>query len=155
MDAVHIRSLEKFHALGDYVRRAGMESLNEYQKDKLLNLTLRQATAIATVMRLTRQGREVSLSMLAREMHMTASAASHLVDALVETQLLRREIVPKDHRSVRITLSPAGRKCADAFDGGMVRAINGLIRALSPEEDAAIIRIGDRLYAEAFPELQQ
>ncbi len=152
-DDTYLHNIWQINALIDYVRRAGFETLNEYQKDKFPGLTHRQGMVIATVLRMTRQHREgVTLSCLARELHMGVSAASHLIDSLVKLNLLKRNTHEDDRRSVCITLSPAGQQCAAAARKGLLKAINTLTARLTPEENELRLRIIDLCYRAAYPD---
>ncbi len=148
-----LRDIEQMNALVHYVRQAGMNALNEYQKDKFLNLTVRQVMLIATVQRMS-MGTPcpgVPLSTLARELHMSASAASHLVSSLEEHNLLTRLADEDDRRSVRVCLSESGRKCAGVARRGMMKAINALTAQLSAEENDERMRVTEKLYRAAYP----
>ncbi len=147
-----IRNIDQTNALVDYVRRAGFRALNEYQQDKVLSLTTRQGLIIATVARMARrQGGGITLSQLARELHMSTSAASHLITTLEELNLLTREADEEDRRSVRITLSAAGQKYANLARQGMLRAIHNLTSRLTEEERAMLIQTLNKLYSIAYP----
>ncbi len=148
----YIRNIAQISALVSYVRRAGLEALNEYQKDKILSLTTRQCSLIATVQRMTTPGHEgVTLSNLARELHMSASAASHLTDTLEELNLLSRKTHDEDRRSVYISLSPAGQQCAATVRQGMLKAIAKLTSQLTPQEEELRLHVIDKLYHLAYP----
>ncbi len=148
----YLRNLEQINALIDYVRLAGLNALNEYQKDKLLNLTTRQGLLITTVARMTkRQGSGVTLGNLAREMHMSASATSHLVDSLEENNLLTRSADDEDRRMVRVSLSASGQKCAALAKQGMLEAIHTLTSQLTDEENERRVCMIDKIYRLAYP----
>ncbi len=149
-----LRNMEQVNALIDYVRLAGLNALNDYHKDKLLNLTTRQGLILTTVARLLRQqgGNGITLSCLAREMRMSVSATSHLADTLEEHNLLTRRADDEDRRSVRICLSTMGKKCAALAKQGMLKAINKLTSQLSPEENERRINMIERIYRLAYPE---
>ncbi len=148
-----IRHVEQINALIAYVRKAGFNALNEYQKDKMLNLTTRQGIMLTTAARLCRlHGGGVTLSPLARELHMSVSAASHLVDSLEEQNLLERHADEENRRNVRITLSAAGQQCADIARENMLKAIRALTSQLTPEEEEMRLRIIDKCYRAAFPD---
>ncbi len=152
LEDTYIRNIEQINALVDYVRRAGLNALNEYQQDKVLGITTRQGMMLAAVARLSRQqGGGVTLSSLARELHMSVSSASHLADTLEGLNLLQRSTHEDDRRSVCITLSPAGQQCASAARQGMLNAVNELTTHLTPEENALRLRMIDKLYRVAYP----
>ncbi len=148
----HVKQLS---ALISYIQRAGMEALNEYQKDKLLNLTTRQCLFMTTLLRMSRQQEGgVALGCLARELHMSTSSASHLADTLEGLHLLHRCTNDEDRRSVFITLSAAGKQCGAAARQGMLKAINTLTARLTPEENELRLRVVDKLYHLAYPTAQ-
>ncbi len=146
-------SVMQLDAIISYVRRAGLDALNEYQKDKLLNLTARQGMLMSTLLRLSRQqeGGGVALGSLARELHMSISSVSHLVDTLEELNLLQRNMNDDDRRSVRVSLSPAGEQCATATRKGMLKGITTLTSHLTPEENELRLRMVNKLYHIAYP----
>ncbi len=151
-EETYLRNIEQINALIDYIRRSGLNALNEYQKDKVLGLTTRQGMAITTVHRMTNsQDRGVTLSSFAREMHMSISAASHLVDALVEHNLLTRSQDEEDRRIVRISLSPAGNRCAAVAKQGILNCITSLTSQLTPEEEEMRLRVIEKLYHTIYP----
>ncbi len=99
----YLCNITQLSALIDYINRAGLNALDEYQKDKMLNLTARQTLMMTTVQRMSRQeGEGVTLSNLAHELHMSISAASHLVDTLEAHHLLQRSNGTTDRRNVRL-----------------------------------------------------
>ena len=70
----------------DYIQRGGLNALNESEKDKILSLTARQCYLLTAVLCITAKlGKGVTLGYLARDLNMSPSATSHLVDTLVKT----------------------------------------------------------------------
>ena len=140
-------------AIVDWIRKAGIEALNDCQKDYVLGMTARQGLLISAVQHsLLRDARGITMSNLAREMRMSVSAASHLVDTMVENGLLVRNEHEDDRRSVRITLSECGKQCAEVSRGAMLEAIHQLTSALTPEENVQRLVIIDKLHRCAYPE---
>ncbi len=137
----------------DWIRQAGLDALNECQKDRVLSMTARQGLMLSAVQHfLQRDERGITLSNLAREMRMSVSAASHLVDTMVENGLLVRREHEDDRRSVRITLSDCGQQYAHVSRLAMLEAIHRLTSALTPEENAQRLIIVDKLYRCAYPD---
>ncbi len=150
-----LRNMDQITALINYVRQAGVGALNEYQKDKFLGLTVRQVMLLSAVHRLNRDEYigGVPLSRLAREVHMSVSATSHLVDTLEEQNLLNRGADAEDRRSVRIQLSESGKKSAALARQGMLRAIGALTSQLTDEENDRRTRTIEKIYHLAFPDM--
>ncbi len=146
----YLRQVEQLNAIIDYVRKAGLRALSAYQQDKFLSLTARQLMMLAAVQRQRKVGGS-TLSTLAREVHMSISAASHLVDTLVEHRLLVRGTHEEDRRSLNITLSSNGQKCIDIVSKGMLAAIEELTADFTPEENALRLKMIDTLYRKAYP----
>ncbi len=149
----YIRNIIHIRALMDYVRRCVLDTLNTHMKDEVQGLTGRQCITIAIVQLMTSQSSEgVTLSNLARELHMSISAASHLVDTLVERQLLVRSTNEDNRRSIFITLSPTGQQCATTARNGMLRTVTALTSRLTPEEEDLRLHIIDKLYKLVYPD---
>ncbi len=139
--------LEKINAVVDWIRRAGLDALCDGYKDRYLNLTARQCMVLSAVRNSFHQDRRgTTLSGLARDLRMSVSAASHLVDVMVENKLLVREVHEGDRRSVRITLTDAGWQCADISRDAMIKAVHTLCEGQTAEESARRMRDIDYLY---------
>ncbi len=144
--------VEKIIAVVDYIRRAGLAALNDIQKDNLLNMTARQGIMVSAVQHaLYQDSRGITLGNLAREMRMSVSAASHLVDTMVENGLLVRNVHEDDRRSVRITLSDRGKQCAEVSRRAMDGVMRELTADLPDEENQRRLRDIDYLYSRAYP----
>ncbi len=151
---IDLIQVEQINAVVDWIRQAGLDALNECEKDCVLNLTARQCLVISAVQHaLAQDGRGITLSRLARALRMSVSAASHLVDTMVENGLLARSVHEDDRRSVRITLTESGMSCAAVSRAAMLEAIRELSAVLTPEENAQRVLIIDKLYRRAYPEL--
>ncbi len=149
-----LRTVEQINALIDYVRLAGLSALNEYQKGTVLNFTTRQGPAPSPPLRGFQERREAaSRSAHSRaNLHMSASATSHLVATLEAQNILMRTADEEDRRSVRVTLSTNGNKCAHPARQGMLKAINKLTAQLTDEENERRIHTIEKVYRLAYPE---
>ncbi len=136
----------------DYIQQEGLRATNTEQEGKTTGLTARQCCFLTAVQCITAKlGGPVSIGFLARDLHMSASSVSHLVDTLVENNLLERNAHTDDRRSVLITLSPTGLQYAIASRRGMLEAIQRLTSELTPEENAMRLQMIDKLYRKAYP----
>jgi len=72
----------------------------------------------------------ISMGQLAGHLHISVSAATGLVDRLVEAALARREDDPRDRRVVRVSSTPAGKalivKLRSASDERLGRVLDRL-----------------------------
>lgn len=75
-----------------------------------------------------------SLSELAKKLGTTNSAASKIVDGLVERGFVRREIDVDDRRKITLSLTEAGQADKDAVDRMAETFVSSKLAPLSPDE---------------------
>ena len=78
---------------------------------------------------------------IARNFHVTPPAATLMIDSLVKGKLLKRILDPTDRRSVRVSLTPYGKKL---LARGITKKVNGLKKifgVLTPAERAQFAAI--------------
>ncbi len=85
-------------------------------------------------------GGPMSLAQLAEAEQVRPPTMSRIVDALVESGLVNREVKPGDRRSVRISATDEGRRLLDAGREQRVRALNGRLTKLAESERRALAR---------------
>jgi DNA-binding MarR family transcriptional regulator len=90
------------------------------------------------VLGLIRRHPGASLSDAAEHVGLTPSAASRLVDGLVARGYVCRVPSPADRRAVALTLSPKGAALLEATHRATQELLAERLRALSPEERAAL-----------------
>jgi DNA-binding MarR family transcriptional regulator len=78
---------------------------------------------------------------VAKTFHVTPPAATLMIDGLVKNKLLARVLDPNDRRSVRVAITPKGKKL---LDRGIAKKINEMKKTfgvLTPTERAQFIAI--------------
>lgn len=75
---------------------------------------------------------------IARRLLVTAPVVTRLASSLVDAGLLERGRDPKDRRSVRLTLTPTGRRRAAALRRDLEAAAAELIEPLPPDRRASV-----------------
>jgi DNA-binding MarR family transcriptional regulator len=93
-------------------------------------LTLPQMRVLTIV---SRNG-PLNLNAVARHLGVHPSNATRTCNRLVEAGLLDRRDNPDDRRNVVLTLTPAGRKVWDGVMDHRRRAIERVVRRLTPDE---------------------
>jgi DNA-binding MarR family transcriptional regulator len=78
---------------------------------------------------------------VAKNFHMTPPAATLMIDGLVKAKLLTRVLDQKDRRSVRVTLTPGGKKLLDRGLAKKVSELKKTFGTLTPAERAQFIAI--------------
>ncbi|MFD8599943.1 MarR family winged helix-turn-helix transcriptional regulator [Kitasatospora sp. NPDC059646] len=76
----------------------------------------------------------LTIGELARAAGVSSRNVTGLVDTLEREALARRVRHPEDRRSVRVTITPAGRDWLDAFRIPTQRAMSALFRGFTPDE---------------------
>jgi DNA-binding MarR family transcriptional regulator len=78
---------------------------------------------------------------VAKNFHVTPPAATLLIESLVEAKLLARVLDPKDRRSVRVSLTPKGRKVLERGIAKKVGEMKKIFGALTPAERTQFVSI--------------
>jgi DNA-binding MarR family transcriptional regulator len=81
----------------------------------------------------------LSMSALAAQLRVGLSAASGLVDRLVEHGYLARQEDPADRRQQLVSLTDAGREVVDRFRQFSADRLGELLQGLSPDELEALL----------------
>ena len=100
-----------------------LQDLNESNLTMSENIVLRQL-----------QRRSLTIADVARELSLTHSAASRMVDRLVREGYVDRMENPADRRQKVLTLSDEGAALMRDIEGKLVAAIEFMASRLSPEE---------------------
>lgn len=93
---------------------------------------------------LARHGPVLS-SELADFAQLDRARTSRIVTALVDLNLIAREVIPSDRRQARVSLTAKGRALYDEFLPVVVELNRQLLLALQPEEIAQLDGLMDRL----------
>jgi DNA-binding MarR family transcriptional regulator len=115
-----------------FMRRSMRETIQFWKES---GLTMPQ---ISTLMRLHHHG-ACGVSRVGSELGVTNAAASQMVEKLVQLGLLERAEDPADRRAKQLTLTPKGRALIQRSVEARRRWLEGLITALTPEQQKAII----------------
>lgn len=86
-----------------------------------------------------------SMQQLAKRFNITAPSATSLVEGLVRGKCLRRERDRTDRRSIRVVLTPAGKRTATLLARRRKEVIGKMIAGLSPADRRELSRILDAI----------
>jgi DNA-binding MarR family transcriptional regulator len=78
---------------------------------------------------------------VAKNFHVTPPAATLIIDGLVNAKLLARVLDPKDRRSVRVAVTPKGRKLLERGIAKKVSEMKKVFGALSPAERTHFVTV--------------
>lgn len=132
----------------DDIRRKVLKNVPSANQKKLFGLTLRQSSAVNQVMLLmSDHPKGISLKSLADRMLMHPSAASIMVDKMVNKGFLERTENPEDRRTVRIRISPKGREIITSARNLMEKEMDKLAAHLTEDEITQLYDIATKLRA--------
>lgn len=104
--------------------------------------TVNQLHTLTAVYRLTRDNRQgIRLKVLANHLHVTAAAASEMVDTLVGKQFLVREESAADRRAISVRLAPELERKYMECEQCFARPVRSFIMQLSPEKQAQALEL--------------
>jgi len=86
-----------------------------------------------------------SIRDIAETLGISSSAATQLVDGLVRSGYVTRQEDPKDRRSVRLGLSPKGKKHITATNEKRITEMAGLFDALTDSELEEYLRLQKKI----------
>ena len=130
----------------DELREAVILSHADRQVSEFMALTARQLRLVQAVCRLTRGEPEgISLKVLARELKLSSSAVSLMVESLVQKDELERLQSSRDRRMVLIRLSPRGREAVDRVREKLRRAMKDFLADMSGAEQERTVEMLERL----------
>ena len=75
----------------------------------------------------------MNLKELAESTHVSPPSASAMVDRLSDLRLVQREIAETDRREVRITLTEAGMRAVERFEGALLESLVDLLQKMGPD----------------------
>ncbi|MDR3581735.1 MAG: hypothetical protein P4L67_00470 [Candidatus Pacebacteria bacterium] len=78
---------------------------------------------------------------VAKNFHVTPPSATLLIEPLVTAKFLARVLDPKDRRSVRVSLTPRGRKVLEKGDAKKIGEIRRVFGVLTPVERTQFVSI--------------
>ena len=96
-----------------------------------------------------RENPAITMGELARHLGISLSAATGLVDRLVQRGLVERDNDPDDRRIVCVRLAPAGKRARDAFQREKKRRLDAAMRHLSAH-DLMLIANGLAVFRKAL-----
>lgn len=138
---------EQLHKIGLYAISEGYAGLDADCLQKLSKLNARQNRAIAHVYRYNCwRGEGMPMSLLANALHMSASAASHMVGSMEKKNLLVRRTAENDRRSVLVSVHASYIPYAEAMAKGISAAVDYLKEPLTEEELAMFSRCVQIMY---------
>ena len=99
-------------------------------------VTIRQFSILVALVRL----KQLKMSELARALHVSFPAITHLVDQLEKNQLVTRDPDPTDRRVNWISLTSHGAKVTAETQGKAMRLISGILLKFPPQERETVVR---------------
>lgn len=75
---------------------------------------------------------------ISRELGVSRTNITNLIDGLQEDGLIRRSVNPDDRRSNYVELTPAGQQLCDVLVPAVTKFMVGAFRGFSPEERAQL-----------------
>lgn len=140
--------LSVYQILSDFdgIRRKILKESPLANQKRLYGLTLRQSTAMNTVMLLMKDHPEgVTLKALSEHVEMNSSAASVMVDKMVVKGYLERAVNPRDRRTVNIRLSAKGEEIIESARTMLMERLAKIMEALSPAEQKQLAKIAQKI----------
>jgi len=140
--------LARLERLGPGLRRSLGES--ERRSEFLARfggVTLHQLSALRHLVALG----PLTMHELAGRMDISPSAATQLVDRLVQHQLVDRVPDPTDRRVLRVAISESAAEVVRAFEMERSRRLAGLLAALSEDELETLTSLAERIARSALP----
>lgn len=86
-----------------------------------------------------------TVKLIAQHMQITSSAATQLVEQLVQAGLATRQDDPNDRRSVLVSLSNMGKKQLSELEKVLIQRLNSLFQGIPDTELKKIIEFQDKL----------
>lgn len=143
----HLSLIERLHKISSYVQDAGFSRLDKTENRRLEKLSPRQSHAIGFIYRYFQTwGQGIPMRTLAHALHMSPSAASHMVDCLEEMEMVTRNASPNDHRSILVTIHRKRLPYAAAIEQGMTDALLELQQGLPDEHKQLFTKIIEEMY---------
>lgn len=137
----------------DSIRRKVLKESPLADQKKLYGLTLRQSAAVNQVMLLMGdypQG--ITLKKLAEHLEMQSSAASIMVDKMVNKGFLERHENPEDRRTINIRISPKGAEIIKNARKLLIQKMEKIASALTDDEQQQLNAIATKLKEAATAE---
>ncbi len=101
-----------------------------------LSVTIQQydltPAQLSTLFRLRSQG-ALGVTAISEQLGLSSGTTSHLVERLVQRELVMRTEHPLDRRGREISLSPTGQEFLTAFDTELNRSLEQLVRQVPPD----------------------
>lgn len=88
---------------------------------------------------------DLSIKDIAKHMHCSSSAATQMVDGLVEKKSVQRKVHPKDKRSICLSLSPAMKRDMQRLHKQKLQHLSQLFHSLSDAEVAQFAKTTQKL----------
>lgn len=115
-----------------------MQNMYAMRKNLMAGHVSKKMTAITPsqgfVLRFVAHNDSVNIKAVAEALHMSSSAATQLVDGLVEKGFLLRKTDPDDRRSIALSLSEKAKKQMTEFKRQHVQKMMDVLSALTDEE---------------------
>ncbi len=103
------------------------------------------------VLRMLMQKSPVTVKDIAAQLSITSSAATQLVDGLVENGHVRRVANPKDRRSLHIEFSPVSKKRMQTMRAAHLKRLSQMFSALSDKQLEQYLALNEKVAGCAAP----
>jgi DNA-binding MarR family transcriptional regulator len=87
----------------------------------------------------------VSIKCVAKQLNITSSAATQLVQTLIRHGILRKTTDNQDHRAVRIEFSPSGKRAFGALHADMLGEIEQTFKPVPDRELSEMVAIFEKV----------
>lgn len=146
----NITLVERLHQIALFAISEGYADISVSQLRTMQKLNSRQGRALAHVYRYVQtNGNGMPMSLLAKALHMSPSAASHMVNTLEKSCHLIRKQDNRDHRSVLVEVHPDCLPYAEHMEDGIKKALDYMKAPLTKEELAMFARCVEIMYKRA------
>ncbi|MBA4312976.1 MAG: hypothetical protein C0417_10130 [Chlorobiaceae bacterium] len=93
-----------------------------------------------------RDDSSLSVGDLAKRMELSSSRLTRILDGLVEKKFVMRELGVNDRRTMKITITNAGKKIQHAIDQIYIKAHRDILDLLPPGADESVIFAMEKLH---------
>jgi len=117
--------------------------------DKLNSIVLDGKLTVShyIILNLLNDRKDSNMSELAKNLKLTMSATTSIVDKMVELKLVKRRHCEDDRRIVLITLTENGRMLVSKISKDRLVVIRGILSVLSEKEKQLYLRLIKKIYS--------
>lgn len=112
-------------------------TLNPAHKAAFGKITINQSKIISYIF--SNSDKDIGIKTIARNLKVSAAAASQAIDRLVEAGLVVRKQDPQDRRAVMISVSPEGKKFLKSIQEESIELMGDIYKEIAPTEEELVI----------------